>query len=154
MICGLARVSASVVAGISALAAIEFVDATLYQLQAAARLPNSGVSEIAVNAALALIEGEKPKGETECAIVIQMALIHSATMAVLGRLSGAYGDRSVLAAATAVSRLSRAFSTLVETLRRLRKGGSQVIRIERVEVRDGGQAVIGSVNHGRSRENA
>jgi transposase len=48
--------------------------------------------------------------ETECAIVIQMACIHSATMAVLGRLSGAYGDRSVLAAATTISRLSRAFS--------------------------------------------
>lgn len=126
-------------------ASIEFVDATLYQLQAAARLPNSGVSEIAVNAALAFIEGEKPKGETECAIVIQMALIHSATMAILGRLSGAYGDRSVSAAATAVSRLSRSFSTLVETLRRLRNGGSQVIRIERVEVKNGGQAVIGNI---------
>ena len=54
-------------------ASIEFVDATLYQLQAAARLPNSGVSEIGVNAALAFIEGERPRSETECAIVVQMA---------------------------------------------------------------------------------
>jgi len=37
------------------------------------------------------------------------------------------------------------FAILVETLRRLRSGGSQVIRIEKVEVRDGGQAVIGNV---------
>jgi hypothetical protein len=37
-------------------ASVEFVDATLYQLQVAARLPNSGISEIAVNAALAMIE--------------------------------------------------------------------------------------------------
>jgi hypothetical protein len=37
-------------------ASVEFIDATLYQLQAAARLPNSGVSEIAVNSALAMIE--------------------------------------------------------------------------------------------------
>ena len=124
---------------------VEFVDATLYQLQAAARLPNSGVSEIAVNAALAMIEGERPNGETECAIVVQMACVHAATMAVLGRLSEAYGHRNVLAAATAASRLSRTFATLVETLRRLRSGGSQVIRIERVDVRDGGQAVIGNV---------
>ena len=131
---------------------MDFVNATLFQLQAAARLPNSGLSEIAVNAALALIEGEKPRGETECALVIQMALIHSATMAVLGRLSGAYGDRSVLAAATAVSRLSRAFSTLVDTLRRLRNGGSQVIRIERVDVRDGSQAIIGNIKQERSHE--
>jgi hypothetical protein len=127
-------------------ASIEFVDATLYQLQAAARLPNSGVSEIAVNAALAMIESEQPRGETECAIVIQMACLHSATMAVLGRLGGGHGgDRHVVAAATAASRLSRSFAILVETLRRLRTGGSQVIRIERVEVKDGGQAIIGNL---------
>lgn len=132
---------------------MEFVDATLYQLQAAARLPNSGVSEIAVNAALAMIENEQPRGETECAIVIQMACVHSATMTVLSRLGGGHGgDRHVLAAATAVSRLSRTFAILVETLRRLRSGGSQVIRIERVDVREGGQAVIGNIKQKRSHE--
>lgn len=128
-------------------ASIEFVDATLYQLQAAARLPNSGVSEIAINSALSMIESERPRNETECAIVIQMACVHSATMAVLGRIGGGHGgDRHVLAAATAASRLSRTFAILVETLRRLRSGGSQVIRIERVEVKEGGQAVIGNIN--------
>jgi hypothetical protein len=128
-------------------ASMEFVDATLYQLQAAARLPNSGVSEIAVNSALSMIESEQPRNETECAIVIQMACVHSATMAVLGRIGGGHGgDRHVLAAATAASRLSRTFAILVETLRRLRSGGSQVIRIERVEVKEGGQAVIGNIN--------
>jgi hypothetical protein len=134
-------------------ASMEFVDATLFQLQAAARLPNSGVSEIAVNSALAMIESEQPRGETESAIVIQMACVHSATMAVLGRLGGGHGgDRHVLAAATAASRLSRTFAILVETLRRLRSGGSQVIRIERVDVREGGQAVIGNIKQKRSRE--
>src|SRR5258707_5519368 len=132
-------------------ASIEFVDATLYQLQAAARLPNSGVSEIAVNAALAMIEGERPRGETECAIVIQMACLHSAAMAVLGRLGGGHGgDRHVVAAATAASRLSRSFAILVETLRRLRGGGSQVIRIERVDVPDGGQVIIWNVEQGEA----
>lgn len=134
-------------------ASLEFVDATLFQLQAAARLPNSGVSEVAVNSALAMIESEQPRGETECAIVIQMACVHSATMAVLGRLGGGHGgDRHVLAAATAASRLSRTFAILVETLRRLRNGGSQVIRIERVEIRDGGQAVIGNITRADSHE--
>src|SRR5258705_12347013 len=99
----------------------DFVNASLVQLQVAARLPNSGVSETAVNAALAMIESEQPKGEIECAIVIQMACVHAATMAVLGRLGGGHGgDRHVLAAA---SRLSRTFAILVETLRRLRSGG-------------------------------
>src|SRR4051812_10833642 len=43
-------------------ASMEFVSATLFQLQAVARLPNSGISEIAVNAALAMIESERPNG--------------------------------------------------------------------------------------------
>ena len=40
-----------------------FVEASLYQLIAAARLPNSGICEIAVNASLAFIEGAKPRDE-------------------------------------------------------------------------------------------
>jgi len=94
---------------------------------------------------LAFIEGERPRGEMECAIVVQLACLHAASMNVLGRLSAAWGHRNVLAAATAASRLSRTFAILVESLRRLRSGGSQVIRIERVDVRDGGQAIIGNV---------
>jgi hypothetical protein len=39
-----------------------FVEASLHQLIAAARLPNSGICEIAVNASLAFIEGAKPQG--------------------------------------------------------------------------------------------
>jgi hypothetical protein len=100
-----------------------------------------------------VIESEQPRNETKCAIVVQMACVHAATMAVLGRLGGGHGgDHHVLAAATAASRLSRSFAILVETLRRLRNGGSQVIRIERVEVNEGGQAVIGNVKHSGPRE--
>ena len=114
---------------------------------AAARLPNSGISAIAVNASLALIEGAKPRDEIECALVIQMACTHSAAMAVLSRLGGAAGgDRSVVAMASAAARLLRAYATQVEALRRLRNGGSQTVRIEHVHVNEGGQAVIGNLN--------
>jgi hypothetical protein len=39
----------------------------------------------------------------------------------------------------------RAYSVQVETLRRLRHGGDQYVRVEHVHVNDGGQAVIGNV---------
>ena len=123
-----------------------FVQASLYQLVAAARLPNSGISEIAVNASLAFIEGAKPQGEVEGALVLQMACTHAASMAVLNRLGGGHGgDRSVAAMASAAARLLRAYATQVETLRRLRNGGSQVVRVEHVHVNEGGQALIGNV---------
>jgi hypothetical protein len=48
-----------------------FVDASLAQVIAAAGLPSSGISDIAVNAALALIESAKPQDELDCALAVQ-----------------------------------------------------------------------------------
>jgi hypothetical protein len=124
-----------------------FVDASLTQLIAAARLPGRGISEVAVNAALAFIDGAKPREEVECALVIQMACTHSAAMAVLGRVGAAHGpDRNVTARASAAARLLRAYATQVEALRRLRNGSSQLMRIEHVHINQGGQAVIGNIS--------
>ena len=123
-----------------------FVEASLYQLIAAARLPGSGICEIAVNASLAMIEGAKPQGKVECALVMQMACTHSAAMSVLGTFAGAHGyGRDVPLKASAAARLMRAYATQVEALRRLRNGGSQVVRVEHVHVNRGGQALIGNV---------
>jgi hypothetical protein len=123
-----------------------FVEASLCQLIKAARLPGSGISEIAVNASLAFIEGTKPQGEIECALVMQMACTHTAAMSVLGTFAGAYGyGRDVPLKASAAARLMRAYATQVETLRRLRNGGSQFVRVEHVYVNEGGQAIIGNV---------
>jgi hypothetical protein len=126
-------------------ASSEFVNATLFQLQSAARLPTSGVSEIAVNAALSMIETAKPEGEIEAALIIQMACTHAAAMAVLSRIGGAHGgDRHVAMMAAAASRLLRAFAIQVETLRRLRAGGSQYMRVEHIHIGSNSQAVIGN----------
>ena len=130
-----------------------FVNASLFQLQGAARLPGSGISEIAVNAALAMIEAAAPKDEIEAALAVQMAATNSAAMAVLERLgNGHASERRVAALGSAAARLLRAYTHQVETLRRLRHGGEQLIRIERVDVNDGGQAIIGNVGSGSKSE--
>jgi hypothetical protein len=70
-----------------------FVNSSLVQLQAAARLPFGGISETAVNAALAMIEAAAPKDEIEGALAVQMACTHTAAMAVLARLGGGHGSK-------------------------------------------------------------
>ena len=131
----------------------DFVNATLIQIQNASRMPSGGISETSVNAVLAFIEAAEPKNEIEAALAIQMACTHAVAMAVLSRVGGAYGgNRHVALMASAGARLLKAFSAQVETMRRLRNGGSQVIRIERVEV-SGGQAVIGNIKTHRSELN-
>jgi hypothetical protein len=124
----------------------DFVNASLLQLQAAAQLPGGGISEVATNAALALVEAAAPRNEIEGALAVQMACTHAAAMSVLARFRGGGGtEQRVVALATAAARLLRAYSVQVETLRRLRHGGDQYVRVEHVHVNDGGQAVIGNV---------
>jgi hypothetical protein len=124
----------------------DFVNASLLELQAAANLPFGGISEVGMNAALALIEGAAPRNEIEGALAVQMACTHTAALSVLARFSGGGGsERRVVALASAAAKLLRAYSVQVETLRRLRHGSDQHIRVEHVHINDGGQAVIGNV---------
>ena len=124
----------------------DFVNASLLQLQAAARSPFGTISETHINAALAMIEAAAPKNEIEAALAVQMACTHTAAMAILAKLDSGFGtERRIAAFGSAAARLMRAFATQVEVLRRLRNGGQQFVRVEHVHVNDGGQAVIGNV---------
>jgi hypothetical protein len=101
---------------------------------------------MAINAALAMIEAAAPKDEIEGALAVQLACTHTAAMAILGKLDSGFGtDRRIAAFGSAAARLLRAYAIQVEVLRRLRTGGQQFVRVERVHVNDGGQAVIGNV---------
>ena len=124
----------------------DFVNAALFQLIAAATLPGSGISETAINAALAFVEGCQPKNEMDAALALQMACTHCAAMMVLSRFQGGGGgDRRVQSLAHASARLTNAFAHQLETYRRLKNGSSQYMRIEHVHMADGAQAVIGNV---------
>jgi hypothetical protein len=124
----------------------DFVNASLFQLQRAAQLPCGGISEIGVNAALAMIEAAAPKDEIEGALAVQMACTHAAAMAVLARFAGGGGsERRVIALGTTAARLLKAFALQAEALRRRRNGGQQYVRVEHVHVNEGGQAIIGNV---------
>src|SRR5215467_12307161 len=75
-----------------------------------------------------------------------MACTHTAAMSVLARFGSGGGSQGrVVPLANAAARLLRAYSIQVETLRRLRHGGDQYVRVEHVHVGDGGQAIVGNV---------
>ena len=127
----------------------DFVNASLFQIQAACRSPWGGVSELSMNAALAMIEAAAPRDEVEAALAVQMACTHIAAMAVLAKIDVPFAtERRVAVFGSAAARLMRAYATQVEVLRRLRSGGQQFVRVEHVHVNDGGQAIIGNVKKG------
>jgi hypothetical protein len=124
----------------------DFVNASLLQLQAAARSPFGTISETHINAALAMIEAAAPKDEIEGALAVQMACTHTAAMAILAKLDSGFGtERRIAVFGSAAARLMKAYAMQMEVLRRLRHGGHQFVRVEHVHVNDGGQAVIANV---------
>ena len=86
--------------------------------------------------------------EIEGVLAIQMACTHAVAIAVLSRAGGAYGgDRHIAMMAAAATKLLRAYAVQVETLRRLRSGGSQHMRIEHIHIESAAQAVIANVGY-------
>ena len=126
-------------------ASSSFVNVSLLQLQAAARLPEGPLSEVTMNAALAMIEAAAPQNEVEAALAVQLACTHCAAMYVLSRVNGCT-QRSVSAYSAAAAKLLRTYTLQVETLRRLRSGGAQHVRVEHVHINDQARAVIGPVS--------
>ena len=115
-------------------------------------MPSSGICEIAVNAALAIIESAEPKNEVEGALAVQMACTHIAAMGVLAEFQGGFaGERRTAVFSSASTKLMRTYVSQVEALRRLRQGGSQFVRVEHVHVNEGGQAIIGNVAPGNKK---
>jgi hypothetical protein len=124
-----------------------FVDMALQQLERAARLSDQGPSNVSINGALAIIAAFAPRNEAEAALALQAACAHMVAMVLMARIGDGYGgSRRLPALASGAAKLMRVYCLQVETMRRLRNGGTQVIRVERLEVSDNAQAIIGNIN--------
>ncbi len=130
-----------------------FVDAEISRLLAALRATRDDLPlETKVNAALAVIAGVAPRNEVEALLAVQMAMTHIAAMRMLtelNRLSPHVSPAGVAIAGTVSTKLLRAFSGQAEALAKLRRPAVQVVRVERVNVAAGGQAIVGAVPHPR-----
>src|SRR4051794_86476 len=102
-------------------------------------------------AATAALIGAKLQDELEGMLVSQMIACHSASMEAFRRAMHSEQSFEVRQAQLgAAGKLSRTYATLLEALDRHRDEGQQVVRVERVTVEAGGQAIVGTVTQ-RSR---
>jgi len=109
-------------------------------------------SERASNFALGVIASIEPRDEVEAMLALQMATVHQATMMMARRLTHVETLPQQDSADRALNKLARTYATQVQTLKKYRSNGEQVVRVERVTVEDGGKAIVGNVNHGRGRD--
>jgi hypothetical protein len=133
----------------------EFIEDKLGGMIAVFRQKSGTLDQRALNAALAMIEGLKPQNEAEAALAVQMATTHFLVAKLSARIgSGAIETiRQQDSTALALSRLHRAFTTQMETLSNVRRGGRQKVVVEHVHIHKhvyvapGAQAIIGDVTH-------
>jgi hypothetical protein len=128
----------------------DFLEASLHQLiQVASHCDCAeGGAELELNASLALVQSIRPTNELEAAIALQLAGTHRLAMETMARLRRGMTRSNADVYGRLSTRLLRAFAAQVEALEKLRRGGKQVVRIERVTLAEGAQAIIGTVNHG------
>ncbi len=100
-----------------------------------------------IQAAAAAIAGFKPKDEIEGMLAAQAVALHFGAMEALRR-SMIPNQPSEIASKLRKdgANLARAMTDMIDALDRKRGKGPQVVRVERVVVNDGGQAIVGTVN--------
>ena len=124
-----------------------FVDASLHRLLAAYKLPGQGSpTSVGISAALALIESlEPPQNEIQAALAVDIACLHAAVGNVLSRLFSHSLESRTVVASNAAAKLERALNSAVDTFYRVKRGNTQTIRVEKVVIQSGAQAVVGQV---------
>lgn len=98
--------------------------------------------------ALGFVDSMEPRDAAEALLLTQMAATHQATMMLARRLNHVETIPQQDAAERALNKLARTYAAQVETLKRYRSKGQQTVRVERVTVESGAQAVVGNVHHG------
>ena len=126
-------------------ASLPFMNGLLGQITNVAS-QGSEPDEASINFMLSVVDGIEPRDEIEAMLASQMAAVHLATMTFARRLAHVQNIPQQDAAERAFNKLARTFTTQVEALKRYRSDGKQTVRVERVTVEAGGQAVVGAVS--------
>ena len=108
----------------------------------------------ALNKISPLLHAIQPTDELEAMLAVQMIGIHTISMEMMNRAM--ITDQTIEGVnynVNRVTKLSRTFIAQMEALKKHRGKGKQKITVEHVTVNEGGQAIVGNVEHGGRDEN-
>lgn len=97
---------------------------------------------------LSIIKDMAPRDPVERMLAVQMAATHVATIRAGRWMATSDNLPQVQAHYTGFNKLARTFAAQVEALRKHRNGGKQTVTVQHVNIADGGQAIVGSVQAG------
>lgn len=96
---------------------------------------------------VAAIAEIKPRDGVERMLAVQMAATHVAMMRAGRWMANADNLAQVQAHNNGYTKLARTYAAQMEALRKHRNGGKQTVVVQRVNVEDGGQAIVGGVQN-------
>ena len=99
----------------------------------------------------AVVREIAPRDAIEQMLAVQMATAHVALIRQGKRMARADQLPQFEAHERAFNKLARTFTTQMEALRKHRNGGKQTVTVQHVNVEDGGQAIVGTVETGGGR---
>jgi hypothetical protein len=91
----------------------------------------------------------EPRDAVEAMLVTQMAATHVAMTTMSLKLHHATSFQMRESFERSMNRLTRSFLAQMDQLKKYRAMAQQVVRVERVEVNEGGQAIVGDVSYRR-----
>ena len=101
-----------------------------------------------VNPLLAAMHGIQPRDEVEGMLAAQMVAAHTAAMKMMQLLNCAEQLIQADSYASRANKFMRTYVAQMDALKRYRAVAQQTVRVERVYVNEGGQAIVGNVNQG------
>lgn len=105
------------------------------------------VQEASLQFVTAFIKSIEPESEIEAMLAAQMAAVHICALDASRRYLSSTSLDGKDSAERAMTKLTRTFTTQMEALKRHRAKAQQTVRVERVNVESGGQAIVGDVSH-------
>jgi hypothetical protein len=99
------------------------------------------------NLVSAMFAEMEPNDAVEAMLIAQMTATHVAMTTLIGRMT--YNDATEVRESLerSTTRLSRTYLSQMDALKKYRAKAQQTVRVERVTVNDGGQAIVGDVCH-------
>jgi hypothetical protein len=110
------------------------------QLLALGTVPS--LQEHELNFALDLVKDVKPRDATEALLATQMVAMHNATMTAARLLATSKTIEQHDSASRMFNQCARTFVAQIEALKKYRSTGEQIVKVQHVNVGNGGQAVI------------
>lgn len=130
-------------------ASADFKDNALVQLGAVVQdLTDEEAFAQQFNASLAAVSGIAPQNEVEAMLAVQMVATHDLAMKTMRKMAHVSDVDRMEKFCNIATKMMRTYTTQIEALAKLRRGGEQTVRVEHVHVYQGGQAIVGNVQRG------